>query len=96
MIGYLCKYLSKGLEPDAPALPKGARCFGAAGHPPEERRELRYRLAPFWVRDALGTWADIRKVKGGWSDRLTGEFARSKWRVWFGGPGCVWAYQVAA
>jgi len=96
VIGYLCKYLSKGLSVDSPALPKGARCFGAAGHPPEERRELRYRLAPFWVRDALGTWADIRKSKGGWLDRQSGEFLRSLWRVHFGGPGCIWAYQLAA
>jgi hypothetical protein len=95
VVAYLGKYLSKGFEVDAPKLPKGARIFGSAGHCIEERRELRYRLAPFWVRDALGTWADIRKVKGGWADRLSGEFLRSLWRVWFGGPGCVWAYKLA-
>ncbi|CEE44508.1 exported hypothetical protein [Xanthomonas citri pv. citri] len=35
------------------------------------------------AREALGGEADIRKAKGGWFDRLTGEFWPSPWKVTF-------------
>jgi hypothetical protein len=95
LIAYLGKYMSKIGASESIALPPGARMHGSGGLDREQRREIRYRLAPFWVRDALGTYADIRRTVGGWVDRLTGEFLRSPWRVEIDRAGLVWAYRVA-
>lgn len=91
---YMSKYLSKTTPSQSLRYPKGARMHGNGGLTAENKRELRYRLAPTWVRDALGTWADIRKAVGGWCDRLTGEFLASPWRVVVDGAGMVWAFKV--
>lgn len=90
-IGYITKYASKATEGDVSRYPKGARICGHGGLTSENRRHMRYWQAPFWVRDALGGRADIRKVVGGYADRITGEFLRSPWRVVVGAGGRVWA-----
>jgi hypothetical protein len=91
VMAYLGKYMSKTNPATAAQFPKGARLHGNGGLQPSEKRELRYRLAPMWVRDALGTYADIRKIVGGWMDLRSGEFVESLWRVWVDGSGRIWA-----
>lgn len=94
-MAYLGKYMSKATPASSMKFPKGARMFGAGGLDREQRREVRYRLAPFWVRDELGTYADIRRAVGGWMDRLTGLFVASPWKIEIDGSGLVWAYRPA-
>lgn len=96
LMAYLRKYMSKMGPDESVALPLGARMFGSGGLDREQRREIRYRVAPYWVRDALGTYADIRRVVGGWCDRLTGLFVPSPWKVIVDRAGLVWAFKVAA
>lgn len=91
LMGYMSKYMSKTTASAAMKFPKGARLFGVGGLDQEQRREVRYRLAPFWVRDALGTYADIRRTVGGWCDKFTGEFLRSPWKVFIDKYGFTWA-----
>lgn len=93
-VGYIAKYASKAEAAHAGLFPKGARMHGCGGLEPEARRHIRYWQAPFWVRDALTGRADIRKVPGGYMDRLTGEFLASPWRVCIGPGGEVWAYRI--
>lgn len=92
-INYLLKYASKADSKDG-EFPRGARIHGACGLEPQHRREVRYFCAPCWVRDALTGFADIRKVVGGWCDRLTGVFVASPWRVHLPGNGDVWAFRT--
>ncbi|MBZ3144481.1 inovirus-type Gp2 protein, partial [Xanthomonas perforans] len=73
-VGYLAKYASKFTAITAAAFPKGFRTHGCGGLNTESKRELRWWKAPKDAREALGGEADIRKAKGGWFDRLTGEF----------------------
>ncbi|MFA5589713.1 MAG: replication initiation protein [Lysobacteraceae bacterium] len=87
---YMAKYASKTTPDDAARYPKGARMHGAGGLAKEGKRHLRYWQAPFWVRDGLGGRADIRKVTGGYADKITGEFLPSPWMVVLDG-GKVWA-----
>lgn len=94
VMAYLGKYMSKNTPSTAHQFPKGARMFGAGGLSPDDRREIRYRSAPFWVRDELGTFADIRRSVGGWVDVLTGMFIRSPWKVVVDSSGLTWAVRV--
>jgi len=89
-IGYLLKYASKGSEGE---FPRGARIHGACGVKGEAAREVRFCCAPCWVRDALTGAADIRKVVGGWCDRLSGVFVASPWRIHAPGSGAIWAWK---
>lgn len=90
-VGYLAKYASKFTSLVAGMFPKGFRTHGCGGLDTESRRELRWWKAPMSARDALGPDADIRKSKGGWFDRHTGEFWPSPWRVtFFGGRTIAW------
>lgn len=82
-VGYLAKYASKFTAITAAAFPKGFRTHGCGGLNTESKRELRWWKAPKDAREALGGEADIRKAKGGWFDRLTGEFWPSPWKVTF-------------
>ncbi|WP_372157377.1 replication initiation protein [Xanthomonas campestris pv. fici] len=82
-VGYLAKYASKFTALTAGAFPKGFRTHGIGGLDTESKRELRWWKAPKDAREALGGEADIRKAKGGWFDRLTGEFWPSPWKVTF-------------
>lgn len=80
-VGYLAKYLSKGEE--GPAFPRGIRISGCGGLQVEGRREMRYWRAPLPCREALGETADIRRIKGGRFDAVTGLFWESPWRFLF-------------
>lgn len=82
-VAYIAKYASKGVEPDAKPFPKGLRIQGNGGLTKESRRELRWWLAPKWAREAFPDvdLADLRRVVGGFLDRLTGAFAESPWLV---------------
>ena len=91
-IGYLAKYASKG-TPEGHEFPKGARIHGCGGLTSDGKRERRYWLAPLFARDALGGRADIRKIRGGYADRITGEFTPSPWQIWAPRGGGVWAWR---
>lgn len=80
-VGYLAKYASKFCGAMAAAFPRGFRTHGVGGLNEESRRELRWWKAPLDAREALGADADIRKVFGGYADKLTGNFWPSPWRV---------------
>lgn len=82
-VGYLAKYASKFCAGMAEAFPKGFRTHAVGGLGDESRRELRWWKAPKDARDALGNDADIRKSFGGYTDKRTGEFWPSPWRVYF-------------
>lgn len=82
-VGYLAKYASKFTGAMAEAFPKGFRTHGVGGLGEESRRELRWWKAPQEAREALGPDADIRKTFGGYTDKRTGEFWPSPWRVFF-------------
>ena len=82
-VGYLAKYASKFTPLTAGAFPKGFRTHGMGGLNAESKRELRWWKASKEAREHLGTDADIRKCKGGWFNRLTGEFWPSPWKVTF-------------
>ena len=93
-IGYMAKYASKCTTETMQFFPKGARSHGVGGLTGEARRELRWWKAPLFVRDALGLQADIRKVIGGYVNRVTGEVYESPWRVLIDGAGRVFAWKV--
>lgn len=82
-VGYLAKYASKFTSITAGLFPKGFRTSGVGGLDDESKRELRWWKASKEVQEKFGATADIRKVKGGWLDKLTGEFWPSPWRVTF-------------
>lgn len=79
-VGYLVKYSSKvsDLTSDQ-KFPKGCRLHGAGGLKVKERVEVRWWRSPVYARKALGLSADIRKVKGGYADKNTGNFVASPW-----------------
>jgi hypothetical protein len=93
-IGYITKYASKTTAEQAAKYPKGARMCGHGGLEPEGRRHVRYWQSPIWVREALSGRADIRKVLGGYMDKITGEFLPSPWKVFVGPGGEVFAYRI--
>lgn len=82
-VGYLAKYASKFCGAAADALPKGFRTHAVGGLGDESRREMRWWKSPEEARQFLGPLADIRKVLGGYADKLTGLFWPSPWRVLF-------------
>ncbi len=90
-VGYLAKYASKFTSVIAGAFPKGFRTHGCGGLNEESKRELRWWKASVEAREFLGVDADIRKAKGGWFDKLTGEYWPSPWRVTLlGGRPIAW------
>lgn len=80
-VGYLVKYSSKvtDLRSDQ-KFPKGCRLHGVGGLTVDERVTVRWWRSPVYARKALGEFADIRKVKGGYEDRKTGNFVASPWQ----------------
>jgi hypothetical protein len=80
-VGYMAKYASKFCAFAAAAMPKGYRSHAVGGLSKESQRELRWWKSPLDAREALGAIADIRKVVGGYFDRLTGQFWPSPWHV---------------
>lgn len=94
-VGYLAKYASKFTGAMAEAFPKGFRTHGLGGLSDESRRELRWWKSPLAAREALGADADIRKVRGGYTDKRTGDFWPSPWRV-FCDRGRIIAWKLEA
>lgn len=82
-VGYLAKYASKFTAAVVDAFPRGFRTHAVGGLEADDQRELRWWKAPKDARDALGPDADIRKVRGGYADKLTGSFWPSPWRCFF-------------
>lgn len=95
-VSYMAKYASKVGVHQCQRVPKGARMHGCNGLTDEGKRWVRWWRAPVFARDALGGAADIRKVKGGYVDKLTGEFHESPWRVTITPDGRVFAWRVDA
>lgn len=92
-VAYMAKYASKVSVDQAMSVPKGARMYGVCGATTEGKRVIRYWRAPTFVRDALPGTADIRKVKGGYMDKTTGEFLESPWKVTVTPGGRVFAWR---
>ena len=92
-VAYMAKYASKCTVAQAMSIPKGARMHGVCGLKSEGKRVVRFWRAPLFVRDALGGAADIRKVTGGYVDRLTGELVLSPWKVTVLPSGRVFAWR---
>lgn len=95
-VSYMAKYTSKVNSHQCSRVPKGARMHGCNGLNEEGRRWVRWWRSPLFAREALGGAADIRKVKGGYMDKLTGEFHESPWRVTVTPGGRVYAWRVDA
>jgi hypothetical protein len=95
-VSYMAKYASKVGVHQCGRVPKGARMHGCNGLDDEGRRWVRWWRSPLFAREALGGAADIRKVKGGYMDKLTGEFHESPWRVSITPGGRVFAWRVDA
>ena len=77
--GYLAKYTSKGQDVGDPPFPRGVRICGVGGLDAEGRREYRWWRAPSEAREVLGQGADLRRLKGGRFDAVTGLFWESRW-----------------
>lgn len=93
-VSYMAKYASKVTPDQCGRVPKGARMHGASGLDQEGKRWVRYWRSPLFARDALGGAADIRKVTGGYMDKLTGEFCASPWKVSITPGGRVIAWRL--
>lgn len=94
-IRYLQKYVSKTGQKGA-EFPRGMRLFGVRGMSKEGAANSRFWRAPEYVRFALLPGSDPRKVKGGWCDRVDGEFVASPWRVHFVPGVGAWAWRVVS
>jgi hypothetical protein len=75
----MAKYASKFCSEAARYLLCGFRTHAVGGLNKESQRELRWWKSPLDAREALGLFADIRKVFGGYADKLTGEIWPSFW-----------------
>jgi len=80
-VSYIAKYASKTTWDEAARFPKGARLFGHGGVETSLRPQIRYWLAPRWVKDTFTGNSDIRKCKGGYVNKYTGEFVASPWQI---------------
>jgi hypothetical protein len=80
-VGYIAKYASKGVD-EGTKFPRGIRLYGVGGLLGVDKIELRWWRAPGFARIFLGEGADIRKVKGGYVDRISNLFCKSPWHFW--------------
>ncbi len=80
-IGYMVKYLSKGLS--GQSYPKGARIWGSGGLTAGQRlRRVWYRTPAWFKRFApAGEVCRVRRCDGGWWNMTTGWWYRSPWWV---------------
>jgi hypothetical protein len=92
-VGYVAKYASKFTSALCAALPKGFRTHGVGGLNSESSRVLRWWKSPLDAREALGVLADIRKLVGGYADRVSGVFWPSPWHVLLTRDGRVFAWK---
>lgn len=76
-VGYLMKYVSKGLGDD-PDLPLGARVCGSGGLDAMARAEFHYWRLPRYVREHVQIGERCRRAQGGgWVSTVTGQLWRS-------------------
>lgn len=92
-VGYLAKYASKFTAECVSYLPRGLRTHGCGGLSQESKREMRWWKSPREAREVLGPLADIRKVLGGYADKLTGLLWLSPWRVFLTRDGRLFAWR---
>ncbi len=80
-LGYLVKYLSKGLS--GHAYPKGARIWGSGGLTARQRLRRAWYRAPAWLKRFApsGEVCAVRRCDGGWWNMTTGFWYRSPWWV---------------
>ena len=80
-IGYMVKYLSKGLS--GQSYPKGARIWGSGGLTASQRLRRCWYYAPDWLKRFAppGRVCAIRRCDGGWWNMTTGWWYRSPWWV---------------
>lgn len=77
-VGYLMKYVSKGIHGDDPDLPSGARICGSGGLDSLARDEFHFWRLPRYVRECISVGDRCRRRPGGgWVCPKTGEFWRS-------------------
>lgn len=92
-VAYIAKYASKAHGPEeAQALPKGARIMGSGGLSQEGKRERRWWVSPYWVRQR---WPEAEydvfpAVGGGWVARAIGDWCASPWEIVAIGPFGAW------
>lgn len=80
-VGYLMKYVSKGLG-NYPDLPKGARVCASGGLDELARGEFHYWRLPRYVRENIQVGDRCRRqAGGGWFSTVTGESWRSDFGV---------------
>lgn len=94
-VGYMAKYASKFCALAAAHMPRGFRTHATGGLNQESKRELRWWKSPLEAREALGMFADIRKIVGGYADKHTGEIWLSPWHVIFQPDGRLIAWRYA-
>lgn len=81
-VGYLMKYVSKGLG-NYPDLPPGARVCGSGGLDAMARDEFHYWRLPRYVRENVQIGERCtRAVGGGWASRDTGQVWQSDFSPW--------------
>lgn len=80
-IGYMVKYISKGLS--GHAYPLGARIWGAGGLTPRQRLRRNWHFAPAWLKRFAPPrkTCRVRRCDGGWWNMTTGWWYRSPWWV---------------
>lgn len=78
-IGYMVKYLSKGLS--GQSYPKNARIWGSGGLSARQRLRRAWYRAPAWLKRFAppGKVCSVRRVDGGWWNMTTGWWYRSPW-----------------
>ena len=91
-VGYLAKYASKLFDVQSQSIgdnntdgtvtwrrfPKHARICGGGGLG-EARAALRYWMTPRWFRERITNVCDVRRIRGGYCIRSTGEIVESPW-----------------
>lgn len=78
-VGYMAKYLGKSEEM---LLPTGARLWGFGGLDGERRGELRWWRSPRWLRKLVPLEAGVKRLKGGWWQRVGTLFCYKSPFVW--------------
>ena len=82
-IGYLMKYVSKGVVGNDPDMPPGSRVCGSGGLDAMARDEFHYWRLPRYVRQNIDIGDRCCRVEGGgWMSRRTGEVWRSDWGLY--------------
>lgn len=82
-VGYLMKYVSKGIGSDDPDMPSGARVCGSGGLDAMARDEFHYWRLPRYVRENVQIGERCRRVPGGgWSSSWSGEVFRTEWGLY--------------